>query len=58
MMQVAVIGATGVIGRHVVQRLREHGNGVRPVARSEADVEALPGSGSKRRAAISWTATV
>jgi nucleoside-diphosphate-sugar epimerase len=40
MMRVAVIGATGVIGRHVVQRLREHGHRVRAVARSEADIEA------------------
>jgi nucleoside-diphosphate-sugar epimerase len=41
MMRVAVIGATGVIGRQVVQRLREHGHRVRAVARSEADIEAL-----------------
>jgi uncharacterized protein YbjT (DUF2867 family) len=40
-MQVAVIGATGIVGRHVVPRLREHGHHVRAVVRSEADVEAL-----------------
>jgi 2-alkyl-3-oxoalkanoate reductase len=41
MMQVAVIGATGIVGRHVVPRLREQGHHVRAVVRSVADVEAL-----------------
>ncbi len=41
MMQVAVIGATGIVGRHVVPRLREHGHHVRAVVRGEADVESL-----------------
>jgi 2-alkyl-3-oxoalkanoate reductase len=41
MTQVAVIGATGVVGRHVVPRLREQGRHVRAIVRSEADVEAL-----------------
>lgn len=41
MMQVAVVGATGVVGRHVVARLREHGRDVRAVVRNETDVETL-----------------
>ena len=41
MMLVAVIGATGIVGRHVVPRLREHGHHVRAIVRSEADVEVL-----------------
>jgi nucleoside-diphosphate-sugar epimerase len=41
MMRVAVIGATGIVGRHVVPRLREHGHEARVVAPAEADVEAL-----------------
>ena len=40
-MRIAVLGATGVIGRHVVPRLREHGHEVRAQSRGEADAEAL-----------------
>ena len=41
MMRIAVLGATGVVGRHVVPRLREHGHEVRAVVRTEADAGAL-----------------
>src|SRR6516165_2363994 len=41
MMRIAVIGATGVVGRHVVPRLREHGHEVRAVVRAETDAGAL-----------------
>jgi nucleoside-diphosphate-sugar epimerase len=41
MMRVAVVGSTGLVGRHVVQRLREHGRDVRAIVRSKADIEAL-----------------
>jgi 2-alkyl-3-oxoalkanoate reductase len=41
MMRVAVLGATGVVGRHVVPRLCEHGHEVRAVVRSEADAQTL-----------------
>jgi nucleoside-diphosphate-sugar epimerase len=41
MMKVAVIGATGIVGRHVVARLREQGRDVRALVRSETDVEVL-----------------
>jgi len=40
-MRIAVLGATGVVGRHVVPRLREHGHEVRAVVRTEADAGAL-----------------
>jgi len=40
-MQVAVVGATGVVGRHVVQRLREQGHHARAIVRGETDVERL-----------------
>ena len=40
-MRIAVIGATGVVGRHVVPRLREHGHQVRAVVRAETDAGAL-----------------
>ena len=40
MLRVAVIGATGIIGRHVLQRLQERGHEVRAVVPAEADVEA------------------
>jgi 2-alkyl-3-oxoalkanoate reductase len=41
MMRTAVLGATGVVGRDVVPRLREHGREVRAVVRTEADAGAL-----------------
>jgi 2-alkyl-3-oxoalkanoate reductase len=41
MMRVAVLGATGVVGRHVVPRLCEHGHEVYAVVRSEADAQIL-----------------
>jgi len=41
MMRIAVLGATGVVGRHVVSRLHEHGYEVRAVVVAEAEVEAL-----------------
>jgi nucleoside-diphosphate-sugar epimerase len=41
MMRIAVIGATGVVGRHVVPRLREHGHEVRALVRAETDAGAL-----------------
>lgn len=34
-MWIAVVGATGVLGRHVVPRLIERGHGVRPVVRTD-----------------------
>jgi nucleoside-diphosphate-sugar epimerase len=50
-MQIAVIGSTGVLGRHVVPRLVERGHQVRAIARKPAEinrlqrmgVEAMPG---------------
>lgn len=40
-MKIAVIGATGVLGRHVIPRLIEHGHHVRAIAHRAAEVERL-----------------
>ncbi len=40
-MRVAILGATGAVGRHVVPRLRERGHDVRAVVRSDAEAGAL-----------------
>lgn len=40
-MKIAVIGATGVLGRHVVPRLVEHGHHVRAIARKPAEINRL-----------------
>jgi nucleoside-diphosphate-sugar epimerase len=40
-MKVFVIGATGVLGRHVIPRLQERGHTVRAVVRQSAQVETL-----------------
>ena len=51
-MRIAVIGATGVVGRHVVPRLREHGHEVRAVVRAETDAGPCAVSESMRFKAI------
>ncbi len=38
-MRIAVVGATGVLGRHVVPRLIERGHDVRPIVRSDEQLQ-------------------
>jgi nucleoside-diphosphate-sugar epimerase len=40
-MNIAVIGATGILGRHVIPRLLERGHQVRAIVRQPAQVESL-----------------
>jgi uncharacterized protein YbjT (DUF2867 family) len=44
-MRVAVVGATGVLGRHVVPRLIERGHDVRPIVRTDEHVRRFQGLG-------------
>lgn len=44
-MKIAVIGSTGVLGRHVVPRLIEHGHQVRAIARKPAEINRLQRTG-------------
>ena len=44
-MRIAVIGATGVLGRHVIPRLLERGHEVRAVVRQEAQAGSLKAVG-------------
>ncbi len=46
-MRIAVIGATGVLGRHLVPRLIERGHAVCAAARTEADLERLKRLGAE-----------
>jgi len=46
-MRLAVIGATGVLGRHLVPRLVERGHAVCATARKEADLERLKRLGAE-----------
>ena len=50
-MRIAVIGATGVLGRHLVPRLIERGHAVCATARKEADLERLKRLGAEAVAA-------
>jgi nucleoside-diphosphate-sugar epimerase len=50
-MRIAVIGATGVLGRHLVPRLIERGHAVCATARKEADLERLKRVGAEAVAA-------
>jgi 2-alkyl-3-oxoalkanoate reductase len=44
-MKIVVIGATGVLGRHVIPRLLERGHEVRAVVRQESQVKSLQAVG-------------
>ena len=46
-MRIAVIGATGVLGRHLVPRLIERGHAVCATARKEADLDRLKRLGAE-----------
>jgi 2-alkyl-3-oxoalkanoate reductase len=46
-MRIAVIGATGVLGRHLVPRLIERGHAVCAAARKEADLDRLKRIGAE-----------
>ena len=46
-MRIAVIGATGVLGRHLVPRLIERGHAVCATARKEADLDRLKRIGAE-----------
>ncbi|HVZ06576.1 NAD-dependent epimerase/dehydratase family protein [Rhodopila sp.] len=48
-MRIAVVGATGVIGRHVIPRLIERGHEVRAIVTKESDVVILRGIGIDAR---------
>jgi nucleoside-diphosphate-sugar epimerase len=50
-MRIAVIGATGVLGRHLVPRLIERGHAVCATARKEADLDRLKRIGAEAVAA-------
>jgi nucleoside-diphosphate-sugar epimerase len=47
-MKILVTGATGFVGRHVVQKLLDHGHSVVAVARNEALARSFPWYGDKR----------
>ncbi len=46
-MRIAVIGATGVLGRHLVPRLLERGHAVCATARKDADIDRLKRLGAE-----------
>src|SRR5258706_16076017 len=46
-MRIAVIGATGVLGRHLLPRLIERGHAVCATARKEADLDRLKRVGAE-----------
>jgi nucleoside-diphosphate-sugar epimerase len=46
-MNIAVVGATGALGRHVVPRLVERGHHVRAIVRQSAQVEKLSQTGAE-----------
>ena len=46
-MRIAVIGATGVLGRHLVPRLVERGHAVCATARRDADLDRLKAGGAQ-----------
>src|SRR5688572_7738952 len=50
-MRIAVIGATGVLGRHLVPRLIERGHAVCAAARKDADLDRLKRQGAEAVAA-------
>ena len=45
-MKVALTGATGFIGSHVLAELQEHGHEVTALVRDEADAETVAGRGA------------
>ena len=49
-MNVALTGATGFVGSHVLAALVEHGHEVTALVRDDAQVDAVRTSGAKERA--------
>ena len=59
-MQVALTGATGFIGSHVLAESREHGHGVTALVRNDAEAEVVSGRGATpaviHRLWVGWSA--
>ena len=54
-MKVALTGATGFIGSHVLAELQQHGHEVKALVRDDAQAEAVAARGVTRRSSISTT---
>ena len=54
-MKVALTGATGFIGSHVLAELEGHGHEVTALVRDDAQAEAVAARGAPRRSSISTT---
>ena len=54
-MKVALTGATGFIGSHVLAELQDHGHEVTALVRDDADAETVAAQGATRSWSISST---